>query len=187
MWQRDINLTPEQAAHPPTVFIEPLKKQPPEGYEFYRIQGESALFRHPVIGERIHIDLRFPVGTKVGLRETFHYDEWEKIYYYYADAGEDYDSPDIDWHSSVTMPNTAIRHWRTVTANRVCRVQGICAMDIIATGSIERSCLDDEHDRVIDETARFEDWYNTRFSRRKGFKPWSENPYVEVVTVEVVG
>ncbi len=155
-------LTPHEASNwqPEGTFVRILPEQPPkrfngkhdfdkDGINFYH-SGEFA--------DICTIKLPFSVGDVVGCKETYVYDDINKVYHYKADytevqlsilriiGGEN----NVLWHSSAIMPKPAIRRWLKIESVDIKRVQEITPQEADKLmcysadnlGSIKRDFID---------------------------------------------
>lgn len=186
------NLDSEQALHvashkgDPFVIIVPLdfgegwthdEWTNPEIME----QGKFVEFTHIKGCPRISFKLPYPLGSRVGLRETWRYTV--------SSSGVCYGLPYIyksthigngwhRWYSSQCMPIEAIDdrgNWGIVIESRVDKVQNIhgyfCKIAGFKNESINsnyRSCL--------------RKWFNNRY---RGIWTWDDNPYCQIAKVRI--
>ncbi len=153
-----------------TIFI-PLKKQPPKETTHWHTNYRNALFYSNDIETIYSIPIQFPKGETVGIPESWGWDMDEGYVYLQDDLPENTPHGKEFYNSPATMPHEAIRTFRTVTGNRVCRVQ---AVTIGEWNKIERAYADPKKA------------FNSQFAnkRRKNKSTWEDNPYGELVTLE---
>lgn len=163
------------------TLVVPLRKQPPEGWKILHDYGtETIFFETNKPTDTATIRRQYYLGSKVGLRET-----WGKLYAkpqltriifcYKADYHSDKDTAwlsSLRWRSPATMPSSAIRHWGTVTGNRVCQVKEFPLHKIPLVLGITSGKFGSKE---------LQDWYLNRY-RRRNVKP-NLNDYVEVATL----
>lgn len=172
------------------VFVVPFKKQPVDHKlcSGCRITRDDALTNINAVCNhdgRITYELPYPVGARVGLRETWRY---KGIYdqlrgeiegnIIYKSGGRD--DALHGWHSSQCMPHEAIRYWPPVIDVRICQVQSITHEEIVQH-RVVASYLYQDLDMLF---RRFEHWFNTRYARTNPKHTWESNPWGEVVTVK---
>lgn len=162
------NATPEQIAqlkeHGKITLCVPTVTQPPERWKLCLVHGSNAEFTDtgkPQILAVEVIPLQYPVGTVIGVRETWDHSELsligggvERIGYIYKANGY---LPCTHWHSSATMPAKAIRYHPTVVGNTVKRVQDVTNTELHKMGYIVSYINYDKQE--------FIDWFNSRYAK----------------------
>jgi len=151
-----------------TVIV-PLKKQPPEGYADNQIYGTLCQFcklsdDNDKIFDCWETQLQFPVGTEVGVRETwdFGYGYEDEKEYFFKDT---YIAGAAKWHSSATMPDDAIRHKPVVVSCDVKRVQDITCEELYSITNTQKP-IPSEHEVIRFEIKhKFKEWFNSQFAK----------------------
>ena len=169
-----INLTPEEALRCESgdtfTFARPLIKQPPDCYNKPVILDNKYVeFIHTRTTDPLNIPLQYPVGAKLGMRETWGYNSWicssnYKRFNYRADHLH----PSGKWKSPVTMPAEAIRNHVTIISNTVQRVQDVAYQEW-------RAMFPETSEHFI---ATIIDYWNSLYAK-KGLS-WESDPYIEL-------
>ena len=125
--------------------------------------------------------LPYPLGARVGLRETWcgareFTEHGYKTNYYYKSKQQDVDyiGDKSAWLSAQCMPCEAIRYWGTVVDIRVDRVQNISDVDWIFAGM---PCISKDYFKQAT------DWFKHRYKKKW---TWKQNLYCEIMRVRKI-
>jgi hypothetical protein len=178
------NLDEIQAKHVVTlksgdefVIVVPIE-QPLEGYILIQPSDKEVEFYNDRTGEYWHTKLPYPLGSRIGLRETWGVDgndyyDYNPPIYYKADNPK---RLNMIWYSAQCMPVSAIR-WGTITSTRVDRVQKVTdyewsVMGFKFTFPPSECCTNTLKTPKpayinMDET---KNWFNARYSKPRPIK-----------------
>jgi hypothetical protein len=213
MKQYRYNLDQKQAKHfanlksgETMVIVVPLKRQPPKHIQWLikpTLTGELEFFHPQISGSfteiiKYPIIFPYPIGARVGLRETW--DKWTDVdgvihYVYKSSDGESVTvflagggEFNIKWHSAQCMPVEAIDdrgNWVIAKDPKVDMVQNVTPQEIHDIGLVSSKELfinvTVEGFLEKDLPKRFKDWFNARYAPKW---TWEMNVYVEILTVE---
>ena len=151
------------------VIVEVLKVQPPDGYviatdtplEWINDKDKYAFFtseNEP--HKQMKIKLQNQKGETVGIKEVWCSEPTFGEYFYKSDYGINDESWAFKWNSPATLPHEAIRDFRTVTGNRVCRVQDVTIEEIIKIGIFGLTGFCDAI-----STKPLVDWFNSIYAK----------------------
>lgn len=137
----------------------------------------------------------YPVGARVGLRETWdvsYDDDGNKIYLYKNSPREgiawdlirktrgiiERISRSIQWRSAQCMPVKAIRYWGTVEATMVDKLVEITANpDLIWSMGFKY-----EDNPETADSGAFVKWFNARYAPKF---TWEQNPYCQIMKMRM--
>ncbi len=171
------------------VIVSKLKKQP-----------SDVIYFEPIGGTRTEIQRCFPIGTIIGMPETWWkprrgdikyknshiiYKDYENRdnclngrgdaeYFCYPDGEEE----ELKWRFPTTMPNSVIRLLWKMTGTRVCRIKDLdtnpedCRLAGLASQSASKM--------IGVRWQNIRDWFISRY----GQEDWNNNVYVEVTDIE---
>ena len=118
-----------------------LREQPPKDKPFYgiynqydNIEQDVAVYRNPITDKSIAIPLQYPIGTEIGIRETWGLVKCLSLIddFFAYKADNKYKKNQLyteRWQSSATKPEEAIIHIVKVTGNKVKRVQELTGFE----------------------------------------------------------
>ncbi|KKL88783.1 hypothetical protein LCGC14_1921230 [marine sediment metagenome] len=114
----------------------PLGEQPPEGYRFYYSINDHTFFRLENPKSEICINHTYPIGTVIGIRETWSRNETTGEFLYKTDYSEKFlvGLKKGRWRSPATMPSKAIIRHVKVIGNMVKRVQDVSNDELCLMG-----------------------------------------------------
>ncbi len=191
--------------------MRPLKKQPPDGYKFKKIPDyhsyigkNNALFINIDVkygGGTYRIPLQYPVGTRLGMRETWA-EKWYHApgntwmgYRYKADytphelSNTKYQKNSFmfKWQSPVTMPYKAIRRWFIAESTQVKRVQSISTkMQLIILNSVADPNKEAQYVLPSYADSLFADYWNFLYAKPRKWKdgyvcyPWDMESFLAI-------